>query len=80
MAGGGGGPEAELMSQSEPLSPARKVVFSKQELSNLSFQIGKERNPPLPGQNGVWQGKELLLPLLFLKSIFIGICWFTMSC
>ena len=44
--------------ESEPLSPARKVVFSRQELSNLGFQIGKERNPPLQGQNGGLAGKR----------------------
>ena len=46
------------------------MVLSKQELSNLSFQIGKERNPPLPGQNGGLAGKRASSATPFFKINF----------
>ena len=78
MAGGGGGPEAELMSQNLCLQQERWFSVGKNFLISV-FKLARKEILHCRGRMGVWQGKELL-PLLFLKSIFIGICWFTMSC
>lgn len=74
MAGEGGRPRQSpdsqtwSLSESGPLSPARKVVFRRLAPPRLSIQIFKEKVPSCRGGMGVWQRKELLLPLVNMSA------------